>query len=310
MNHPRKLSLTTAALFAALSLSAAAAARKPVPVPDYTKTPDRFVSVDGVRYAYRTIGENPAAPPLVLFQHFTGTMDDWDSELIEGLARNRRVIVFDNAGVSATSGTTPDNVAAMAASAEKFIDALRLGKIDVLGYSLGGCVAQQVIADRSDLVRKAIIAGSSAKGGDGVKDMPGGLARATKASKETGIPLKRILFFSRTPLGLAEGEAFLKRIDNHTVDKENDVSAATVQAQLKALVAWGSEAPNFRELETIKQPVLIVNGSNDEMMATINSYAMFKHIPNSHLILYPDSGHGAIFQYRKLFVSQVDAFLD
>ena len=140
--------------------------------------------------------------------------------------------------------------------------------------------------------------------------MPAGLERATKASNETRIPLKRILFFSQTPLGLTEGEAFLKRIGNHTVDKEKEVSAATVQAQLKALVTWGTEAPNFMDLESIKQPVLIVNGSNDEMMTTINSYTMFKHIPNAHLILYPDSGHGAIFQYQKLFVSQVDTFLN
>ncbi|WP_218178883.1 alpha/beta fold hydrolase [Pseudomonas gingeri] len=247
MSSARKISVAAVAMLTvSLCFNVMAGEVKSTAAVDYTKAPTRFVEVEGVRYAYRTMGVSSTTPPLVLFQHFTGTMDDWDSALIDGLAHERRVIVFDNAGVSASLGTTPDSVAAMAEDAEKFIDALKLKTVDVLGFSLGGCVVQQVLADRPGMVRKAIIAGTSAKGGEGVKDTPAILAESTKVSDETKIPLKQVLFFSRSSLGLAQGGAFLKRINNHTVDRESPVSNETVNAQLKALVAWGDRVPEFQ----------------------------------------------------------------
>ncbi len=139
---------------------------------DYSKTPNRYVTVDGIKLAYRTVGHRSDAPTLVLFQHFTGTMDDWDQSLIEELAKNRSVVIFENAGIGASQGKTPDSVATMAHYAEGFLDALHLSQVDVLGFSLGGAVVQQVLADRPELIRKAILVGTGPQGAEGFRTCP------------------------------------------------------------------------------------------------------------------------------------------
>jgi pimeloyl-ACP methyl ester carboxylesterase len=277
---------------------------------NYTTTPNQYVTVDGVKLAYRTIGHRSDAPALVLFQHFTGTMDDWDQALIEQLAIDRAVVVFENAGIGASEGQTPDSVATMARYAEGFLDALQLTGVDALGFSLGGAVVQQVLADRPELIRKAILVGTGPKGAEGFDNLPRLIGEKSKESAELKVPLKALLFFTETQEGRQAGLDFVKRINNHTVDPEPPANQEAIQAQAKAYVTWGLTPADHAQLEAIKQPVLVVNGNSDLIAPTINSYVLYQHIPNAQLSLYPDSGHGSFFQHSKLFVSQVNTFLD
>jgi pimeloyl-ACP methyl ester carboxylesterase len=279
-------------------------------VTDYSRTPNQYVTVKGIKLAYRTIGNRSDAPPLVLFQHFTGTMDDWDQSMIEGLAKSRTVVIFENAGIGASEGKAPDSVATMARYAEGFLDALHLNKVDILGFSLGGAVAQQVLVDRPELVRKAILVGTGPQGAEGFKDLPNIISENMKKSAETNLHLKVLLFFTGTPEGRQSGIDFGKRINNHKVDPEPAASQETTQAQAKAWITWGLTPANNAQLAAIKQPVLVVNGNDDLIAPTVNSYVLYQRIPTAHLILYPDSGHGALFQYHALFVSHVNTFLD
>jgi pimeloyl-ACP methyl ester carboxylesterase len=277
---------------------------------NYTTTPNQYVTVNGVKLAYRTIGNRSDAPALVLFQHFTGTMDDWDQALIEQLAIDRAVVVFENAGIGASEGQTPDSVATMARYAEGFLDALQLTGVDALGFSLGGAVVQQVLADRPELIRKAILVGTGPKGAEGFDNLPRLIGEKSKESAELKVPLKALLFFTETQEGRQAGLDFVKRINNHTVDPEPPATQEAIQAQAKAYVTWGLTPADHAQLEAIKQPVLVVNGNSDLIAPTINSYVLYQHIPNAQLSLYPDSGHGSLFQHSKLFVSQVNTFLD
>ena len=279
-------------------------------VADYSRTPNQYVTVEGTTLAYRTLGHRSDAPPLVLFQHFTGTMDDWDQSMIEGLAKSRTVVIFENAGIGASEGKAPDSVADMARYAEGFLDALHLNRVDILGFSLGGAVAQQVLRDRPELVRKAILVGTGPQGAEGFKDLPNIISGNMKTSAETNVPLKALLFFTATPEGRQSGLEFVKRINNHKVDPEPVASQETTQAQAKAWIAWGLAPANGAQLAAVKQPVLVVNGNDDLIAPTVNSYVLYQRIPTAQLILYPDSGHGSLFQYHALFVSHVNTFLD
>jgi pimeloyl-ACP methyl ester carboxylesterase len=276
---------------------------------DYTKVPNQYIDVKGVKYAYRTIGTGEDTP-IVFFQHFLGTMDDWDSELIDSLAKTRRLIIFDNQGVAASNGKTPDSVKFMSKDAIAFINALKLKKVDLLGFSLGGFVAQQILIDKPDLVRKAILAGTGPQGGEGVRDLMRVLNEAQEFNAKTKLPQKAFLFFSGTEKGQKAGAEYVKRINNHTVDAESVSSKETFDAQLKAILAWGNGSSQSALLKKIKIPVLIVNGNNDIMVPTVNSYNMFNTFPNAQLVLYPDSGHAAFAEYRNEFSALVNAFLD
>lgn len=299
-----------AAMLASTVIAGSVAFANPVFAADYSKTPNKYVEIGGTRYAYRTIGERAGKPSLVLFQHFTGTMDDWDQRTIEGLSKDREVIVFDNAGIGASGGKSPDSVSGMAKISEQLIDALKLQQVDVLGYSLGGCIVQQILVDRPELIRKTIIVGSGPQGSPGLRVIPDVIAAAVKKSGETGRSLRAILFYTDTERGKAEGAEYLKNINNHSVDAEPPASEETTGAQAKALVTWGSMPDNYAALGRITQPVLIVNGSNDIIAPPPESVVLFQHIPNAQLSLYPDSGHGSLFQHHALFVSQVNTFLD
>ncbi len=276
---------------------------------NYNTTPTQYVDVEGIKYAYRTLGAGTDAPPLLLLQHFTGTMDDWDPKLVEGLALHRRVIVFDNAGVGRSGGTTPDSVQGTAQHVEALCDALKLEQVDLLGFSLGGFVAQQMLFERPNRIRKVILVGTGPQGGTGIKDLQAVMETAMKKGSEQRVHPKTVLFFSETKNGKNAAAAFMDRIGKHTVDADPPVSNETMQAQAKAIVTWGSVPPNDGKLQGIRQPVLIVNGSNDVMVPTSNSVAMFQQIPSAQLALYPDSGHGALFQYHDQFVALADTFL-
>ena len=270
--------------------------------------PTKFIEANGIKYAYRRLGQ-PGGVPLVFLQHFTGTMDGWDPLVVDGFAQARPVILFDNAGVSRSGGITPDNVAAMANDAVAFVTALGLKRVDLLGFSLGGFVAQVIAAEHPDLVRRVILAGTGPEGGEGIRNLPQVLEQAQKNSPNE---LRLYLFFEQTGTSQGAGRAFIKRQAQRTADRDPESSQQTVGAQAKAIVAWGSDGNSHstRRLQQITQPVLVVNGKNDIMVPTINSFTLCQHIPNAQLIIYPDSGHGALFQYPNLFVTHTTIFLD
>jgi pimeloyl-ACP methyl ester carboxylesterase len=269
--------------------------------------PTKFVEANGIKYAYRRFGQ-PDGVPVLFLQHFTGTMDGWDPTVVDGFAAARPVILFDNAGVGRSSGATPDNVHAMADHAVAFINALGLKQVDLLGFSLGGFVAQVIASEHPDLVRRVILAGTGPEGGEGIRNLPQVLEQAQKNSPSD---LRLFLFFEQTATSQGAGRAFLKRQAQRTADRDPESSEQTVGAQFKAIVAWGSD-PDSRSssrLRRITQPVFVVNGKNDIMVPTINSYLLFQQLSNARLTLYPDSGHGGLFQYGEAFVSEGVAFL-
>ena len=270
--------------------------------------PTKFVEAGGITYAYRRFGKEGGVP-LVLLQHFTGTMDMWDPAVVDGLARERTIVLFDNAGVSRSSGATPDNVKAMADNALAFIEALGLKQVDLLGFSLGGFIAQLLAAEHPRLVRRVILAGTGPEGGEGIRNLPEVLQRAQQHSPND---LRQFLFFDQTETSQTAGRAFLARQAQRTADRDPQSTEQTIGAQLKAIVDWGtgSVSRSTSRLQSIAQPVLVVNGKNDIMVPTINSFEMFRHLPDATLVLYPDSGHGGLFQHGESFVHDALRFLD
>jgi pimeloyl-ACP methyl ester carboxylesterase len=277
-------------------------------VAKYELTRTQFIDFQGTRYAFRTFGVNSEFP-LVLFQHFRGSMDNWDPALLNALAGERTVIVFDNKGVSSSSGKTPDSFRVMADDAAEFIQALGYKSVDILGFSIGGAVAQELLLNHPDLVHRAILAGTAPQGGEGLnKRNPEIIALATKPVPELNDFLT--LFFTPSEQSQTLGKAFLERRGTRGIDPEPLSSAQTMAAQNKARKDWGATPdPDYARLWKIKHPVLVANGSNDIMMPTVNSFILFKNLPNAQLILYPDSGHGFLFQYPELFAEHVSLFL-
>lgn len=266
----------------------------------------RYVEGNGIRFAYRRLG--PAAgTPLVLLQHFSGNIDAWDPVVVNALAIDRPVIAFDNAGVGRSTGQTPDNVAGMARDAVAFINLLGLSQVDLLGFSLGGCVAQQIAADNGQLVRKLILVGTAPRGGEEHL-----LAVLQQAFSQADAPDPRLLlFFTNSSASQASGLAFLTRSKQRQDDRDTDNGSAVTDPQAKALITWcATPDPEHAILRAIRQPVLVVSGSHDTMLPASNAYAMFKELSDAHLVLYPDSGHGALFQHHATFVSHVRTFLD
>jgi pimeloyl-ACP methyl ester carboxylesterase len=268
--------------------------------------PTRYVEGRGIRFAYRQLGPSTGTP-LVLLQHFSGNIDAWDPAVVNALAADRPVIAFDNAGVGRSTGQTPDNVAAMARDAVIFITLLGLSKVDLLGFSLGGCVAQQIAAEHGRLVRTVILVGTAPKGGEEHL-----LATLQDAFSHTEAPDPRLpLFFTTSSASQSAGLAFLKRAKVRTEDRDTDSGPAVTDPQAKALITCcATPDPEDAILRAITQPALVVSGSHDTMLPADNAYNMFKALSNAQLILYPDSGHGALFQYHELFVSHVRTFLE
>jgi pimeloyl-ACP methyl ester carboxylesterase len=268
--------------------------------------PTRYVEGNGIRFAYRRLG--PATgTPLVLLQHFSGNIDAWDPAVVNALATDRPVIAFDNAGVGRSTGQTPDNIAAMAKDAVAFINLLGLSEVDLLGFSLGGCVAQQIAAEHERLVRKLILVGTAPKGGEEHL-----LAVLQQAFSQTDAPDPRLpLFFTNSSASRSSGLAFLKRTKVRKDDRDTDNGRAVTDPQAKALITWcATPDPGHAILRAIRQPALVVSGSHDTMLPANNAYTMFKELSNAQLVLYPDSGHGALFQHHEMFVSHVRTFLD
>lgn len=278
----------------------------------HVTAPTQHVEAGGIRYAYRRFGTESGIP-LVFFQHFRGGMDHWDPAITDGLGAGRPIILFDNAGVAGSSGETPPSFDDMAKRTGDFLDALGIVEADLLGFSMGGFVAQSVALQFPGRVRKLVLVGTGPRGGVPSQD-PNMPVHARSTDEKTGdSPLEAFLylFFSPSEAGRKAGEAFWKRRHRRTEDRDVPASMQTIGAQLAAMQAWlGARDESFAELGRITQPTLVVNGSNDVMIPTINSYTLSQHIPNAQLIIYPDSGHGAHFQYPELFVKHATLFLD
>ncbi|MFI7065133.1 alpha/beta fold hydrolase [Kribbella sp. NPDC050124] len=277
----------------------------------YSTIETQTLSADnGVDYAYRCVGSGPNALPMVLLQHFRGNLDHWDPALIDALAQGRRVITFDNTGVAATSGRTPNTIAAMARDAIEFIDALGLDRIDLLGFSIGSFVAQEIALYRPDLVDRIVLASAAPRGAAGIhgwrRDVIAGVG-GREPSPEGYLHA----FFPATPEGLEAGQALLGRIyGERTQGRDEPTGWQTRQAQYDAVTEWG--IPNHAMLERLQgitQPVFVANGDGDPMIPARYSYLLAGLLPNAQIKIYPDAAHGFLFQHHKEFAADVDTFL-
>jgi pimeloyl-ACP methyl ester carboxylesterase len=267
-----------------------------------------FITVDGNRLGYRMFGKQNGVP-LIILNRFRGTLDTWDPAFLDTLAKERTIVIFDSAGVGISEGKTPDNIAAAALIAQAFIRTMGLKQVDVLGWSMGGAVAQRLTLDSPDLVRKVVVAGSG----------PGGVPEAPKApAKVWEVASKPVnddedfmyLFFDTVEESCEAARKSFDRIRSRKVPHVPAVRIESVKAQAAALMAWGAGSDSaYPRLNEIRQPVLIANGTNDVMVHAFNSYVMQQRLPNGQLILYPKSGHGFLFQYAELFGRHVNEFL-
>lgn len=272
--------------------------------------PTQFVDAAGIRFAYRRFGKTGGIP-LLFNMHFTGTMDHWDPNVTDGIAGEREVVLFNNAGISSTSGETPTSIYEMARYAEAFIDALGITKIDVLGFSMGGLIAQQITLDRPELVNKLILVGTGPKGGEGMQSLTPEALEIFGATYEVPEELWLKVFFTPSAGSQAAGRKFLDRISRRMGDRDPQIKETVAGAQVAALNAYNVITEDrYADLKEIKQPTLVVNGSNDVIIYTVNSYILQQNLPNAQLILYPDANHGSQYQYPELFVKHVNLFLN
>ena len=272
----------------------------------YQDAPTRTITAGGVSFAYRELGPATGVP-VIFLTHLAAVLDNWDPRVVNGIAEHHRVLTFDNRGVGASAGTTPDTIAAMATDAVTFIRALGLDQVDLLGFSMGGMIAQVITQDEPQLVRKLILAGTGPAGGEGIDKVTRISNLDTIRALLTFTDPKQFLFFTRTPNGRRAGQEFLARLKERTQDRDKKISLRSYAAQLKAIHRWGLEQPS--DLSVIHQPVLVANGDSDKMVPTANSADLARRLPDSELVIYPDAGHGGIFQYHTQFVQKALEFL-
>ncbi|MEW2249547.1 alpha/beta hydrolase [Streptomyces sp. NPDC006975] len=286
--------------------------RSPTPRPapsTYKDAPTRSVSVRGVDFVYRQLGSEGDGVPLILLHHLTAVLDNWDPRVVDGLAARRQVIAFDNRGVGASGGSSPDTIEAMARDAVLFIRALGFQQVDLLGLSMGGFIAQVIAAEEPQLVRRVVLAGTGPAGGPGIDKVTALTLRDILKGFLTRKDPKQFLFFTDTEHGRREARAFLKRLKERTSDRDRAISLTSFRAQLKAIHRWGLQAP--ADLSRIHQPVLVANGESDRMVPSENTLDLAARLPRSELVpLYPDAGHGGIFQFHNEFVARALAFLE
>jgi len=277
-----------------------------MPEATHDTVPTQFVEAKGIRFAYRRFGKRGGLP-LVFNIHFRGTMDHWDPLITDGFAKNREVILFDNAGIGASSGETPASFPATATDAIAFIKALGVEKADIVGYSIGGKTAQEIVVQAPDLVRKLVLVGTGPRGAD------------TQASKSAEIFAARYdppehlwiaVHFSASPAGRAAGRAYLER-KLRRKDRSPEVSEKSAAAQLEAIAKSNEKTEGVLDyLKDIRHPTLVVGGSNDLIIPTINSYTLQQKLPNAQLIIYPDTNHAPFYQYPDLFLAHAELFLN
>lgn len=272
--------------------------------------PTQFIDAKGTKYAYRRFGK-AGGLPLLCLQHFTGNLDNWDPAVTDKLAVEREVILFDNAGIGRSEGTVPKTVGGMAQHATAFLDALNIATCDVLGFSLGGMVAQDMVRNRRSVFRKMILVGTAPRGGEDVMhlDKPI-LAKYLSDPNLRGYQVLQKIFFAQTESSQAAGGAFIERLAQRKDDRDKPSGPEVAQAQIAAFRDWEQySGERFTDLKDIRQPALVVNGVHDEMIPVSNSYWLSANLPNAMLMTYPDSGHGSLFQFHGSFVRQVGAFL-
>ncbi|MEU9169163.1 alpha/beta hydrolase [Streptomyces sp. NPDC048420] len=274
----------------------------------HATAPTQYVEVDGDRFAYRRWGK-PSGVPIFLVQHLRGGMDHWDPLLTDGLAEGREVILFNGRGIASSSGTPRNRMEDMADDIAAVIRALGLEQVDLLGFSIGGWQAEEVALRHPQLVRKLLLLGTGLRGGDPTMD--------PKVPEVATNPVPTVedflfLFFGRSEAAVDAGRAFWER-RHQRADQDPPSSLAVAQAQLEAVAAYAEPLPGenpYAYLNAITQPTLVLNGENDVMIASINSWHLAQNIPNAQLLIYPDAGHGAHFQYPERFLKHALQFLD
>jgi len=271
--------------------------------------PTAYVEANGVRFAYRRFGRT-GTTAVVFIQHFRGTMDNHDPAITDGIGDNREIILFDNRGVGATNGIARETIEDMARDTALFVDALGLSTVDLLGHSMGGEVAQMLALQRPDLVRRLILVGTGPRGGEGMATLKPSTAELFVKRYERQDEMWLPIMFAPSETSQAAGRAYLERIRRRP-DRDAPVSAEAALAHSAAARVWGRpNSDGDAELRRIARPTLVVNGSDDLVIPTVNSFILQQHVPNAKLVLYPDSNHGAHYQFHEDFVAQVKLFLD
>jgi pimeloyl-ACP methyl ester carboxylesterase len=275
-------------------------------ITSYADAPAHTVTTPGATYAYRELGPKGGIP-VVFFVHLAATMDNWDPRIVDAIAKNRHVITFDQRGVGASTGKVPDTIEEAADHAYEFVTALGFEKIDIFSFSMGGFIAQDLIVKHPDLVRKLVLTGTGPRGGKDIEKVVGvtywDILRATLTRSDP----KEFLFFNRNAAGKAAGKAFVKRLEERTTDRDQPIGIKAFRTQLKAIQRFGRSAPS--DLSTFTQQTLVANGDNDRMVPSVLSEDLARRIKGSQLIIYPDSGHGGIFQFHEKFAPVAAEFL-
>ena len=272
----------------------------------YKDAPTETIDVGGTSFVYRELGPSTGVP-VVFLTHLAAVLDNWDPRVVDGIAARHRVITFDNRGVGASSGSTPKTIEEMARDAVTFIRALGFDQVDLFGFSMGGMIAQVIAQEEPRLVRKMILAGTGPAGGDGIDKVTRISYIDTARGLLTRRDPKEFLFFTRTPNGRGAAKEFLARLEERTNDRDKAISVGSFRAQLKAIHRWGQQKP--ADLASIHQPVLVMNGESDKMVPTKNTVDLDRRLPNSQLVVYPDAGHGGVFQFHEDFVKRALEFL-
>lgn len=268
--------------------------------------PNRTIDVDGVTFTYRELGTGSGIP-VVFLHHLTAVLDDWDPRIIDGIAAHHRVIAFDNRGVGATGGTVPTTVEQMGTDAIAVIRALGLQQVDLFGFSLGGGVAQMVALQAPELVRRMILAGTGPRGAGGIDKMATIVGSAYLKAALTRSDPRNFLFFPRSPEGKRAASQYLGRLKERTQNRDKKISLQAGIAQIKAIRHAGKCDPD--DLSVIAHPVLVANGDHDLMVDSSHSADMAGRLPNAQLKIYPNSGHGGVFQHHQTFVPDALQFL-
>lgn len=273
----------------------------------WTTVPTEFISADGISFAYREYGQQNGGTPIIFLNHLAAVLDNWDPRIMDGIAKTHYVVAFDNCGVGASTGRVAESIEQMADDAITFIEAKGFDKVDLFGFSMGGMISQEIAMKKPSLVRKMVISGTGPAGGEGIAKVNRVADREFIKGLLTCQDPKVFLFFTRSNNGKRAAKAFIKRINERTENPDKKIKISAYRAQLRALKKWGNKKPV--DLSVIKHPTLVANGEHDRMVPTPNTHDLAKRLPNSQLIIYPDAGHGGIFQYHKDFVKQTLDFL-
>ena len=276
----------------------------------YSELPNsRIAAVNGIEYAYRDTGGGEGTVPLVLLQHFRGNLDNWDPALIDALAPTRRVVTFDNAGVGGSTGTTPDTIEQMARDAIAFLAAMEFSQADVLGFSIGSFVAQQIALVRPAIVRRLVLASSAPQGAAGMHGWAPEVIGAIGTPKTSPDAYLEV-FFARSAASRQAGQEALRRMYARTEDRDQATTWATREAQYDAVCAWGIPSHGLlQRLTALDLPVFVANGDSDPMILPRYSYLLAGLLPQARVKIYPDSAHGFLFQHHAGFAADVEAFL-